>query len=149
MRLPAFVFVFMLAASPALAGYGRADAPRDIHPLALGQLFCEARIAGDMRPLERFFAPKLQRLLMAADGSAAAAAIPWQTHGSRPTGCTAEILNGFDDTIGVLVAVSYDAPDGRWTDVLNLERTPDSWLLNNVFYEDGGNLRFRLFEQQH
>ena len=32
----------------------------------------------------------------------------------------------------------------RWADTLNLERTPDSWLLNNVFYQGGGNLRFRL-----
>lgn len=30
--------------------------------------------------------------------------------------------------------------------VINLERTPDSWLINNVFYDGGGNLRFRLFE---
>ena len=28
------------------------------------------------------------------------------------------------------------------------ERTPASWWLNNVFYAGGGNLRFRLFEQQ-
>lgn len=137
--------LLLLAATPALADYGRADAPRDIHPLELGELFCAARIAGDMSPLERYFAPKLQRLLATVDD---AASVPWQGRDTRPTGCTVEILNGFDDTIGVLVAVSYVADGTRWTDTLNLERTPDSWWLNNVFYEGGGNLRFRLFEQQ-
>lgn len=145
MLLPALISVFMLAATPALADYGRADAPRDIHPLELGELFCAARIAGDMAPLERYFAPKLERVLAAADDPAA---VPWQGRDARPSGCSAEIVNGFDDTIGVLVAVSYVAADANWTDVLNLERTPDSWWLNNVFYEGGGNLRFRLFERQ-
>lgn len=139
------VLLLMLAATPALADYGRADAPRDIHPLELGELFCAARIAGDMAPLERYFAPKLERVLRAADDPAA---VPWQGRDARPTGCTVEVVNGFDDTIGVLVAVSYVAGAAAWTDVLNLERTPDSWWLNNVFYEGGGNLRFRLVEQQ-
>jgi len=47
-------------------------------------------------------------------------------------------------TVGVLVEVSYAGGGRNWSDTLNLERTPDSWLLNNVFYEGGGNLRFRL-----
>jgi hypothetical protein len=139
------VLLLVFAATPALGDYGRADAPRDIHPLELGELFCAARIAGDMAPLERYFAPKLERVLTAADDPTA---VPWQGRDARPTACSVEVVNGFDDTIGVLVAVSYVAADASWTDVLNLERTPDSWWLNNVFYEGGGNLRFRLFEQQ-
>jgi hypothetical protein len=139
------VLLMFFAATPALADYGRADAARDIHPLELGEMFCAARIAGDMTPLQRYFAPKLERVLAASDDPAA---VPWQGRDLRPAACSADIVNGFDNTIGVLVAVTYVANGTRWTDVLNLERTPDSWWLNNVFYEGGGNLRFRLFERQ-
>lgn len=147
MRLLTLVLLFTLATSPAGAvGYGRADSPRDISPIELGQLFCESRVHQDMRPLGRFFAPKLVRLLADTDESRLATGVPWQSSTHRPSSCTVEILNGFDDTIGVLVEISYQAPERQWSDVINLERTPDSWLINNVFYEGGGNLRFRLFE---
>jgi hypothetical protein len=147
MRIVALVSLIALAASPALAvGYGRADAPRDIEPVELGRLFCESRVQQDMRPLERYFAPKLASLLAGIEPSHLATAVPWQSTEYRPSSCTVEILNGFDDTIGVLVRISYQAPQARWSDVINLERTPHSWLINNVFYEGGGNLRFRLFE---
>ena len=129
------------ASLPMANGYGALGAPRDIEPLALGQLFCAARIAGDMSALEKYYAPKLVRLLKDVPSSA----VPWQADPVRPQSCTASIVNGFDDTIGVIVQLTYTAAGARsWADQLNLERTPDSWLLNNVFYEGGGNLRFRL-----
>lgn len=139
---------FVLLASPAAAalGYGRADAPRDIEPLQLGQIFCESRISGDMTALRRFFAPKLVRLIDEAEAAGLQDSVQWQSRDDQPTGCTIEIVNGFDNTIGVLVRISYEAPGARWSDVINLERTPDSWLINNIFYDGGGNLRFRLFE---
>lgn len=147
MRMLASVCLFILTTVPAGAvGYGRADDPRDIEPIELGRLFCESRVRGDMQPLERFFAPKLANLLAEIESSRLAAGIPWQGSEYPPSSCTVEILNGFDDTIGVLVQISYQASQARWSDVINLERTPDSWLINNVFYDGGGNLRFRLFE---
>ena len=140
-------FAFLILAAPAAAaslpmanGYGALDAPRDIEPLALGQLFCDARISGDMSALEKFYAPKLVKLLKGT----AASAVPWQTYPDHPQSCAVSIVNGFDDTIGVIVEVAYSAATHSWVDQLNLERTPDSWLLNNVFYDGGGNLRFRL-----
>lgn len=136
-----------LGASPGMAnGYGAIDAPRDVDPQTLGQMFCDARISGDMHPLEPYFAPKLVHLLEEHADSRSAAGIPWQSYIYHPTACSIEIVNGFDDTIGVLVAITYDAPEQTWSDTINLDRTPDSWQINNVFYEGGGNLRFRLFE---
>ena len=136
---------FLGLATPAAAvslpmanGYGALDAPRDTDPLTLGQLFCNARIAGDMSPLEKFYAPKLTKLLQGAS------VVPWQTYPDTPQSCAVSIVNGFDDTVGVIVEVAYTAAAHKWVDQLNLERTPDSWLLNNVFYDGGGNLRFRL-----
>jgi hypothetical protein len=138
---------FLALAVPAAAtslpmgnGYGAIDAPRDTDPLSLAQLFCEARISGDMAPLQKFFAPKLVHLLAETPPDKVA----WQTLPDRPQRCEARVLNGFDDTIGVMVEITYLADAHKWADTLNLERTPDSWLLNNVFYDGGGNLRFRL-----
>jgi hypothetical protein len=135
-------------ASPAFAGsmdmangYGWIGAERNIDPETLGKLFCEARIKGDMSKLQAFFAPKLTNLLAQAP---ATTQVPWQAFPDQPKSCAIKILNGYDDTVGVLVEIDYVADARQWADTLNLERTPDSWLLNNVFYEDGGNLRFRL-----
>lgn len=144
---------FVILATPALAetpplgaGYGAIDAERDTDPVTLAETFCAARIGGDMAPLARYFAPKLARLL--DQHSTMPAAVPWQSYTDRPDECAIEVLNGFDDTVGVLVKITYSAPGGRsWSDTLNLERTPDSWMINNVFYQDGGNLRFKLFER--
>lgn len=131
-------------ASPPMAnGYGAKDAVRDITPVKLGELFCAGRISGDMTALERFFAPKLVTLLTETP---AGTGIPWQSVPAPPSGCDASVLFGIDDTIGVLVELTYAAEGRRWTDTLNLERTPTSWRINNVFYQGGGNLRFRLFD---
>ena len=133
-----------LGAMPEMGnGYGAIDAPRDTDPVTLAERFCAARISGDMTPLQPFFAPKLKRLL---DGLPEPGAAPWQGYIDRPTACDVEVVNGYDDTIGVLVRVTYTSAERRWSDTLNFERTPDSWRLNNVFYEQGGNLRFRLVE---
>jgi hypothetical protein len=149
----ALALAFTLFASSALAattpplggGYGAIDAPRDIDPLTLAQNFCDARIAGDMSRVEPYFAPKLVRLLDEHAGSARANGVPWQSYPDRPTGCNLEVLNNADDTIGVLIRITYASADRTWSDTLNLERTPGSWMINNVFYEQGGNLRFKLF----
>ncbi len=133
-----------LLVGPATAGkysYGTIDAPRDTTPLELGAQFCAARIAGDMTPVASHFAPKLvTALALASDPQD----VPWQSRSETPQTCTPAILNGFDDTIGVLVELTYHSGEALWRDVLNLERTVDSWQINNVFYEGGGNLRFRL-----
>jgi hypothetical protein len=78
--------------------------------------------------------------------SAGSTPVPWQSHDLKPDRCEAEVLYGQDDIIGVLVRLSYVAGAEHWADTLNFQRTPTSWLLNNVLYETGGNLRFRLFE---
>jgi hypothetical protein len=133
------------AAMPEMAnGYGSIDAKRDVDPLTLASRFCQARITGDMSPLAQHFAPKLAHLVERRD----AASIPWQTFPDRPSDCSLTVVNGVDDTIGVLVRITYDTGARRWSDVLNLERTPDSWWINNVFYETGGNLRFRLVQPE-
>lgn len=128
-----------LAATNVIPGYGAIDAPRDTDPLTLAQSFCAARIADDMAPLATHFAPKLAKVLEGAKE------VPWQSYPDHPVSCSIKVLNGYDDTIGVLIEVTYDAGTRKWSDTLNFERTTTSWLLNNVFYEGGGNLRFRLF----
>lgn len=135
--------VIVLTLTGAGAGYGDIDAPRDTDPLTLATRFCAARVAGDdMSELEPYFAPKLRRVLASAGNRR----IPWQGRDLRPSTCSAEVLYGQDDIVGVLVRLSYAAGAERWADILNFQRTPTSWLLNNVLYETGGNLRFRLFE---
>lgn len=135
------------ASVPMGAGYGAIDAPRDTDPTTLAQKFCDARVSRTgMDDLAPWFAPKLVALLDRHANSHLAAAVPWQGYIYHPTSCTLEVLNNAPNTIGVLIKITYTAPERVWSDTLNFERTPDSWLINNVFYEQGGNLRFRLFD---
>ena len=118
--LPALLLLLStpaLAAMPAAGnGYGAIDARRDIAPLDLARRFCDARRAGDMTAVERFFAPKLKLARLVA--ARAEADIPWQTHDQQPTSCSFEVVNGFDDTIGVLIRITYTAGGLRWSDTL-------------------------------
>ncbi len=135
--------VTLLVLTGAGAGYGDIDAPRDTDPLRLANAFCAARLGdGNMSPLAPWYAPKLRTVLAAAGDRP----VPWQSRDLKPERCDAEVLYGQDNIVGVLVRLSYTAGGERWSDVLNFQRTPTSWLLNNVLYETGGNLRFRLFE---
>lgn len=137
------VALTLLVLTGAGAGYGDIDAQRDTDPLTLAKAFCAARLGdGDMAPLEPWYAPKLQSVL----ASAGSGPVPWQSRDVKPDRCEAEVLYGQDDIVGVLVRLSYVAGAEHWVDTLNFQRTPTSWLLNNVLYETGGNLRFRLFE---
>ena len=140
---------FAALVTPALAasslemanGYGWIGAQRDIDPLHLGLLFCQARMKGDMTPIEKYYAPKLVELLHEVPPGTA---VPWQALPNHPNTCGVQIINGFDNTVGVMVEVMYSSGIRQWNDTLNLERTPTSWWINNVFYAGGGNLRFRL-----
>jgi hypothetical protein len=157
MRTPLVLAALVALATPALValatpafaaplemanGYGAIDAPRDITPEQLGRLFCAARLGGDMATLAPYFAEKLATLV--TEAAATGTPVAWQGTPDTPDACSVSILNGYDDTVGVLVAVAYTAGARHWTDTLNLERTPESWRLNNIFYGGGGNLRFRL-----
>jgi hypothetical protein len=121
---------------------GDPNTPRDPDARKLGEMFCAARISGDMSPMLPYIDPSLRKVSLMAIGE-----YLWQGHsGSRPKSCTIEIVNGFDRTAEVLVRIWYTAPRDNWADTLNLLRTPTGWVITNLFYEDGGNLRFRLFE---
>lgn len=147
--LLAFALAVAAAATPVFAasslemanGAGWIGADRDIDPLHLGLLFCTARMKGDMGPMEKYYAPKLVELL---GDVPAGTPIPWQTLPNHPTTCGVQIVNGFDNTVGVMVEVMYSSGLRQWNDILNLQRTPNSWWINNLFYDGGGNLRFRL-----
>ncbi len=123
-------------------GAGAIDARRDVDAVALGERFCEARLLDDMDRVADHFAPALADLLAGRQ----AADVPWQSFSAPATWCTVEPM-GPTDTVGVLLRVHYDSYGIKWTDLLSLERSPTSWLINNVFFERGGNLRFALFQR--
>ncbi len=128
------------ASVPMGAGHGAIDARRNIDAVGLGEEFCAARLVGDMSRIDAHVAPLLAEVLARARGD-----VPWQTYSETPTWCEVEPM-GATDTAGVLLRVNYTADGHRWSDTLSLQRTPTTWLINNVFYEGGGNLRFRLVE---
>ena len=134
----------LLLSLPALAAspYGDPNTPRDPDARRLGEMVCAARIDGDMRPLLPFMDPAFRKVSTIAIGD-----YLWQSHpAEQPTSCTIDIVNGFDRTREVLVRITYRSKDSVWADIVNLLRTPDSWKITNVFYETGGNLKFRMFE---
>jgi hypothetical protein len=156
--------LLVLSALPAAARYdaGSRDTPRHPDPIELGQIFCQARVTGDMTLLDGHLAGVLSESISDAEQKLAAFraqypnathkfsnGLPWQTYPDRPSRCAVEIVNGIDKAPVVLVKLSYfvpGSPDAKWSDTIQMDRTPDSWLIDNVFYANGGNMRFRLFE---
>jgi hypothetical protein len=143
-RLVFCLLIAGISMGPAMgdSSHGDASTPRDPDARRLGEMFCAARIGGDMRPILPYIDPRLRKVSLIAIGD-----FLWQGRpAARPTSCTIDIVNGFDRTIEVLVRITYLAPRETWSDIINLERTPTGWVITNLFYETGGNLRFRMFE---
>jgi hypothetical protein len=164
MRSSLIVLMLLTLASPVSARYdaGNPDAPRHPDPIELGNLFCNARIAGDMSLVDAHVAPVLKQSIAAVADLAErfrqrfpdkpvplAEGLPWQTFPDQPARCAIEIVNGIDKAPIILVKLSYFV-DGdaqpKWADTIQLDRTPDHWLIDNVFYAHGGNMRFKLLE---
>ena len=164
MRSSLIALMLLALCSPASARYdaGNADTPRHPDPVELANIFCNATITGDMSLIDPHVAPVLQDSIAAVDVRAQsfrerhpgvpvplADGLPWQTFKDRPTRCAVEFVNGIEKAPIILVKLSYFV-DGeskaKWADTIQLDRTPDHWLIDNVFYANGGNMRFRLLE---
>jgi hypothetical protein len=164
MRISLILSLLLLSALPAAARYdaGSPETPRHPDPAELGQLFCQARVTGDMTLLDGHLAGVLLESIGEAEKKLEAFRtqypnathpfsneLPWQTYPDRPSRCATEIVNGIDKAPVVLVKLSYFVPgnpDAKWSDTIQMDRTPTSWLIDNVFYANGGNMRFKLFE---
>lgn len=139
MRLASLVY--LATALPALAYFdaGSPDTPRHPDPLALGAMFCAGVVSGDMSALLPHLAPILARAV-SGHGD-----VPWTGLAEPPLACAPSIVNGIDRAPVVLVALTYSlAGGGTVTETIQLDRTARAWLIDNVFYATGGNLRFRL-----
>jgi len=164
MRSSLIVLMLLTLSSPVSARYdaGSADTPRHPNPVELGSLFCNARITGDMSMVDAYVAPVLKQSIAAVADRAErfrqrfpdkrvplTEGLPWQTLPDQPARCAIEIVNGIENAPIILVKLSYFV-DGdaqpRWADTIQLDRTPDRWLIDNVFYAHGGNMRFKLLE---
>jgi hypothetical protein len=164
MRISFALPLLALLATPALARYdaGRPETERHPDPLELGELFCKARVADDMSLLGGHLAPILIASIDDAQAKAEALlkrspmlptplhkGLPWQTRAERPTSCTVELVNGIAQAPVVMVKLNFFVAGdsaAKWADTIQLERTPTSWLIDNVFYANGGNMRFKLAE---
>jgi len=127
---------------------GNADSPRTPTPLQVAERFCAAAISGEWTRLRPPMAPALlSSIVKALRHAGEDVAIPWSSLSGRPSTCDASFVNGIENAPIVLVAVTYWLPDGsQRVDQVQMDRTPDSWVVDNVLYEGGGNLRFRLAE---
>jgi hypothetical protein len=146
-RLTALPLAFVLA-TPALTA--ETTAP----PHVVAEMFCMARIVGDMSLVSDY----LSADLYAAVGRALVRndeiqkqypdekpplgdGVPWASYPDAVPTCVVDYEAAETTPAAVPITYSFpDTPDASWTDTLVLVEVDGDWQLDDVLYQDGGRL---------
>lgn len=113
----------------------------------VGDIYCAARLAGDMAPIIAILTPELAALvaLHLPDGSDAASAIPWQSSADYANTCMTVGASGSVDSPEVIIAFGYrDANKAPYADRLVMRFVDKRLRIDDIAYAAGGTLRERL-----
>lgn len=147
-----------LAAALTLAG-GAAIASEDRTPEGLGEIFCAARVSGDMAPVEALATAELTEAIATAEAQKEAwekanpgdkpplgDGIPWQSWPDYAAECVVDQISFEMDQARVWIEYRFpEEPDASFRDVLDLKLVDAGgarqWRLDNVSYATDGDLR--------
>ena len=146
-RLVALPLAFVLA-TPAV------PAESAVQPHMVAEMFCMARIVGDMSLVSDY----LSSDLYAAVGQALVRndeiqkqfpdekpplgdGVPWASYPDAVPTCVVDYEAAKTTPAAVPITYSFpDAPDASWTDTLVLVEVDGNWQLDDILYQDGGRL---------
>lgn len=161
MRATRGLGIALACTATAMSSAGVAE--ESLTPEDVAEVFCAARVAGDMEPVAEFVTMGLWAALASAfdQNEEWAAAnpgekpplgdgVPWQSWPDRPSECVVEKVSYEMDESRVWIEYRFaEAPDAGFRDVLELrltasERGTMDWRLDNVSYGTDGDLRTAL-----
>ncbi|MBI4923556.1 MAG: hypothetical protein HY834_17590 [Devosia nanyangense] len=113
----------------------------------LGDIYCYARLSGDMAPVLAILTPELSALVAEhlPPGADAATAIPWQSSADYANTCMPVGSSGTSDAPEIVIAFGYRDPDKPgYADRLVLRFVDQRIRIDDIAYGASGTLRQKL-----
>ena len=133
------VAALILATPPALA--------LSLTSTQVGEIYCDARLSGDMAPVLAILTPELAAIVTKAipAGADAATAVPWQSATDYASSCMPVGASGTADAPEIIVAFSYQDPKkAQYADKLVMRFVDQRLRIDDIAYATGGTLRENL-----
>lgn len=137
----------LLLAAATLALLAAPAEAKSLTSAQMGDIFCDARISGDMAPVLAVLTPELAAIVAKAlpAGADAATAIPWQSSPDYANACEAVGVRGTSDFPEVVLYYSYDdASKAGYADALVMRFVDSRLRIDDIKYTAGGTLREKL-----
>jgi hypothetical protein len=144
MKITAAVLLAALAlsATPASA--------LSLTAVQVGEIYCDARLSGDMAPVLAILTPELAALVTKKlpEGADAATAIPWQSQSDYANTCMAVGSSGTAEQPEIIIAFGYrDPAKAQYADRLIMRFIDQRLRIDDIAYANSGTLRQKLAGQ--
>lgn len=113
----------------------------------VGEIYCDARLSGDMAPVLAILTPDLSALVTKAipAGADAATAVPWQSATDYANSCMPVGVSGTADSPEIIIAFGYNDPNkAQYADKLVMRFIDQRLRIDDIAYANGGTLREKL-----
>ncbi|HVY51905.1 MAG TPA: hypothetical protein VHA07_10155 [Devosia sp.] len=141
MKLP------ILFACSALALAATPAAALSLTSSQVGDIYCAARLSGDMAPILAILTPELAALVAQhlPDGADAATVIPWQSSDDYPATCMPVGATGTAEAPEIVIAFgARDPSKAQYADKLVMRFVDQRLRIDDIAYATGGTLREKL-----
>jgi hypothetical protein len=140
MKHPALaIAALILTAWPALA--------LSLTSTQVGEIYCDARLSGDMAPVLAILTPELTALVEQhlPAGVDAATGIPWQSSAEYADTCMPVGASGTAEQPEIVIAFGYrDAGKAQYADRLIMRFIDKRLRIDDIAYANSGTLRDKL-----
>ena len=133
------VAALILTASPALA--------LSLTSTQVGEIYCDARLSGDMAPVLAILTPELAAIVAKAipAGADAATAIPWQSSADYANDCMPVGASGTLEQPEIVIAFGFNDPNKpQYADKLVMRFVDQRLRIDDIAYGSSGTLRDKL-----
>lgn len=129
----------ILTASPVLA--------LSLTSAQVGEIYCDARLSGDMAPVLAILTPELAALVAKSisAGADAATAVPWQSSTDYANTCMPVGASGTAERPEIVIAFAYRDPGkAQYADRLIMRFVDKRLRIDDIAYASSGTLRDKL-----
>ena len=133
------VAALILTASPALA--------LSLTSTQVGEIYCDARLSGDMAPVLAILTPELAALVAGSipAGADAATAVPWQSSADYANTCMPVGASGTAEQPETVIPFGYSDPNKpQYADKLVMRFIDQRLRIDDIAYGSSGTLRDKL-----
>ena len=116
----------------------------------VGDIYCAARLSGDMAPVLAILTPELAALVSKKlpAGADAATAIPWQSQSDYANTCMPVGASGTAEQPEIVIAFGYrDPAKAQYADRLVMRFVDKRLRIDDIAYATSGTLRQKLESQ--